>query len=296
MAAKRLAALVGALLLVLGAVALRNFLDNDGRVSLGRSAVPVVCDPIVFEACKAAFPDASVEQERPGETLDRLLSSPAPEPTVWVTADVWLEILASESARTRVTDPVGDATKLAGTDLALAAVEGRAQCVELSWSCLAEGGAEGGGLELGYEHADSTVGILTRSDLIAAHFGRTDFDNQDLESPEFGSWWTKMQRSLRVPSQGTAFVTLVVKKGELDVAPVPAALTAANSRGGVDVVLPVDHGRAITIVAASVAGARLDVGDLAERLTDTGWLAPSAITPDPDAVVDAGVLQALRKR
>lgn len=292
MGAKRLAAVLAALLLVAGAIVLRNFVDSGGEVTLGRDASPVVCDPLVFEACRAAFPDRTVTREDPGVTLDRLLSERTTDPFLWVTADVWPQILADRIVRT---NPAGRSETLATTDLVLVAATDRAFCEELTWACLADEAEErGSGLDIGLEGPDTTLGLLTRGNLVAGYFGRTDFSSNDFATTEFNQWWSSASKAL-VPTGGvTALNLLATRQGSLDVAPASRVSFDAIVSPRNEAEAPGDTNRSVTIVGVAIADASGRAEALIDELADRGWGGPR---PETDgAVVTPGVLQALRSR
>jgi hypothetical protein len=289
MAGKRLGAFVMAAVLVLAAVGIRRWIDSGGEVTLGGTPSPVYCDPLVGEACKAAFPDREVRIEAPGATLDRLLDSRDGESLLWVTADVWVEILQTERARlsrgavvSSVSDPV------ASTPLVL--VGGATltdQCPIPSWECLADGPD---GLDVGLDSRDSTVGLLSQGQLVTGFLGTPTFASNDLQSLEYRQWRT--QSGISEGSATTrALDRMLTAVGTFDVA--PAALADWQQLGRTDMSshTPPDAGSDIVIVVAAIGAAGGSSGDLEAELVERDWLpggGSSAAGPS------AGVLEALR--
>ncbi len=302
MAAKRLAALVGAVLLIVGAVVLRGFLDDGGSVAVGREGAPVVCDPLVIEACKLAFPDVEVTEEQPGVTLDRLLDERNPEPFVWVTAQVWFDILGEVSPRP--TPIMSASVAVASSDRVIAFPTERPICPEpavaekVLWSCLSS--ADAATLDLGFDGPDSTLGLLMWGDLTAAYFKGVDRQAADIATNDFDAdfkrWRAGIDDRLKRASSIAAVDVLVTRQGELDVATTVGAEWSGDGRqAGYTAVTPVDGEQGVVIGAGAIGDARIETDDLAARLVEQGWEPAAPDSTRPADAVPPGVLQALRQ-
>ncbi|MDA3040316.1 MAG: hypothetical protein O3C27_12475 [Actinomycetota bacterium] len=297
MVAKRIAALVGALLLIGGAMLLRGFLDDGGSVAVGREGSPVVCDPLVIEACKRAFPDVEVTEEQPGVTLTRLLDQRNPDAFVWVTAQIWFDILEDEITRQGRANPVGDGSTGLVTSPRLLIHESDVEICESPerWACLASGEGGAADLDVGLDSTESTIGVLSRADLVTGYFGRSDFASNDFATSEFRSWWNQTGERLVAAQRSSALDDLLVLRGRIDVAPSVVAVWARIARAEYTATQSADGAPDLLISAAAVGEARLDTDDLAELLAEAGW---EPADPDPVRLPDAvspGVLQALRE-
>jgi hypothetical protein len=293
---KRLVALLAALLLIAGAVVARNVLDSGGDVTIGRSRSPVVCDPLVITACRQAFEGRTVSAESPGDTLDRLLAERDPEPFLWVTADVWLEILEVESARISRANPAG-ATQgpLVVASLMLAATRAREDCDALTWACLADQADTDPGLRIGIDRPDTTIGLLTRGELVAGFLGRSDFATNDLDSSTFRSWSSRLGDRMVKPGREDAFRRMATQQGGMDVAPVSEVDWSKADRPRYEAQSPADSTRLVSVVAVPVGGAGGGAAGLSEALEASGWRPTSGdAAAGQSAPVSPGVLQQLR--
>src|SRR5262245_14349484 len=92
--AKRVGAIVLAVVLIAGGLLLRRALDDDddGGESGGDGATTVVCIPELESACRAlaaAHDDVELTVEDAGATYERVASDPASAPDAWVTLHPW---------------------------------------------------------------------------------------------------------------------------------------------------------------------------------------------------------------
>ena len=303
MTAKRVAALVGALLLIVGAVLLRGFLDDGGSVAVGREASPVVCDPLVIEACEQAFPDVEVTEEDPGVTLDRLLDLERnPEPFVWVTAQVWFDMLAELSPRSNSMTSESIAVASSGRVVAFAAdspiCTEAADVTTTLWSCLSSDQAAD--LDLGFDGTDSTLGLLMLGDLTAAYFdtiGRLpgDIASNDFD-PDFKRWRAAIDDRLKSSGSAPALNVMLTRRGQFDAATtVGPRWTGEGQQEGYTAVTPADGEQLVIVSAGAIGDARVETDDLADRLVEAGWDRAAAGVGRAATAVRPGVLQALRK-
>src|SRR4051812_20961854 len=116
MTLKRLAALLGAVALVVAAVLIRNALDDNSSASANdRPAQPgsytLVCSTEFADVC-AGLPDTyAVTVEAAGVTLDRLASAePADLPDGWLTLDPFPAMLDETRVRGDALQPAVEST------------------------------------------------------------------------------------------------------------------------------------------------------------------------------------------
>ncbi len=287
MALKRILALVFSALAIVGAVLVRDAIDNGGSIGLGGSDAPIVCDSAIAEACRAAFGDRELTIEDPGDTFDRLVGERTPAATVWIVGDPWPEMLAIERDRTSL--PALETTEPAVVATTRLGLLGRiADCEPLSWACLASSGRS---TDIGLDSLDQTAGLLAYSQVVAAFLGRQDFASNDFADQGFRAWRTELGSHVDfVSGPQSALDLFLTRPGTYDAV---AALEAdAVDLGRGDSLMVPDTGPSIDLVGIGIAGAevpRLD--DLIGELTDRSWQPGSATTSDGPS---PGVLTALR--
>lgn len=290
MAGKRLGALVVAVLLVLAAWAGRQWIDSGGEVAFGGEPSPVYCDALLADECRSSFGDRQVVIELPGRTLDRLLASRENESLVWVTADVWIEILQSERSRLGLGPLVTSVSAdLAHTEVLLVGDNSLATaCGEPTWSCLSDLDS---GLEIGLDARDSTVGLVSQGQLVAGFLGRPTFASNDLDST-YAQWRARLGNDLtELPSSRSALNDFLTVRGKFNVVSTTAEQWESLSRDGLEAGVPSDTGRPIVVAVAYVGDAGASTTDLERSLVDGGW-GSGAGTDRPTP--GAGVLESLR--
>ncbi len=287
MALKRTLALMFSALAIVGAVLIRNAIDNGGSIGLGGRDTPIVCDSAIARQCRAALGDRTLTIEDPGATFDRLVAERTPDPIVWIVGRQWPEMLTAERNRTNrpalgATTP----TPVANTRLGLL---GRIDdCEPLSWECVASSGR---GTDIGLDSLDQTSGLASYSQVVAAYLGRQDFASNDFSDQGFRTWRTELSSHVDFVAGTQSVLDLfLTRPGMYDSV---AALEADAIDLGRDEQLVVpDTGPSIDVVAIGLAGADVPgLDDLVDQLTGSGWRrgsGPPVEGPSP------GVLTALR--
>ncbi|MFT7599529.1 MAG: hypothetical protein ACI8TP_002462 [Acidimicrobiales bacterium] len=291
MAAKRLAAIVAAVLLVVAAIGARRWLDTGGEVSLGGTPSAVYCDPLVADACRQAFAGRQIIVEAPGVTLDRLIDARDASPLLWVTDQHWIDVLETERDRLGRSAVLGSVERdLAHSDVVLVSSGGldSACGANITWACVA---MSLDGTDIGFDNRNTTVGLLARGSVTAGFIGTPSFATNDIDAG-VRSWQAGFDRDLtELASTRRALDEMLTVRGRFQLVTAAAVDWARLSRSGFEAVTPSDSGPAITIALAVVgdAGGRSD--DLGAALVDSGWQAgpgPERIGPSP------GVLESLR--
>ncbi len=231
MTARRILALVVAVVLVVTAIFVRRALTDDDAEGPGeRSATETtaVCATVLATACReAGF--AEVTSEDPGTTADRLARGEPLGADLWVAPEPWPEmvpVLADQANRAPVEAPVTEA--VASTRLAIVGWADRVQVVEQTcggtagWRCLGDlagrswvdagGQAAWGDVTVGVDPADTTSGLLTvaaatRGWFAAADPPVVDVATNDLDADDaYDDWLSGLARSstIRSPGSGTA--------------------------------------------------------------------------------------------
>lgn len=292
MAGRRLAAFVGAVLLVVAAVAVRRWIDSGGEVSLGGAPSPVHCDPLVADACRAAFEDRQVIIEQPGLTLDRLLDDRENSSLLWVTSSLWFDILDAERTRLGRTSLIeSTSAALAHTEVFLVAeASAEDDCGGVvTWACLADGQ---GGLEIGLDSRQSTVGLFSQGALVGAFVGSPSYATNDL-GPSYGQWRSSLAGSVEeLSTSRTALDQMLTVRGQFDVVSASQVQWEGLSREGFIALAPSDAGPQIVMAMAAIGTAGGSADDLATELVGEGWASgPGVDRPGPSP----GVYEALRR-
>jgi hypothetical protein len=324
----RVLALVVAVGLVVGALAIRARLDGgDGvTVTLGRDASgAVICATEVAQACRdlaeRSDGDLTVRVEEAGVTLDALGSADPPTADAWVTLQPWPEMARERRRRAGLEALVEeDSVTLARSTMVLAMWEERAEalaptCDPVTWRCVGEaaGGtwADVGGRDtwgpVKPGHGDpsrSASGLLALHQAAASRIGTTSYSARDLDDPAFFSWFSTLQRAVPDfrPSSGSPLLAMVqFGPASYDVvgaveAEVLGLRDRAAGRAGGLMVVPGDPPTGVGVVVVGIGGddgvAARVAEELPELLTESNWQTGA----DGDTTVPAaGVLEALRR-
>ncbi|MGD9702214.1 MAG: hypothetical protein AB7Q42_13570 [Acidimicrobiia bacterium] len=313
MAAKRVIAVLAAVLLIVGAVFLRRAIDDpdeDGPDRPSGGGATVACIQDLADACRDIdLGDVDVVVESFSETLADVAGGTGPD--AWITFAP-LERLAVDELGALA---FGDPEVLGSTRLALASRPERVTALAgtcggaVTWTCIGEsagqpwsslgGDATWGDLAPGHDDpTQRATGLLTMGSAAAAYFGSTTFNAVDIDAdPGFLGWFSRLERSVPsfVFSADSALDTLATGRavdlvGASD-AEVARLGTAQSER--FTVAYPEPVGRADAVLVISTQG---DVpaglaGELRDALLATpGWVA----TPgEPNGIPSAGVLRTL---
>jgi len=301
--AKRVLAVIGAIALVLAAIALRSLIDDGDDPGGGRGAAAlVVCDPDLRRACEA-LTDVEVRVQDSAATSAALVAGDA-ELDVWVTSSAWLEVTTARLDRTSA--PLGEAVPLASSPIGLHALADRAAVLELhcaggpTWRCIGDaagrpwseigGPSAWGSVRIGLPDPDTAVGLATLGAVAVGHFDGTDFAANDFTG--FRDWLAR----LAGPSRGgdrTLLRTLLRVRGTYD----GAALTEAEAGGQAALATmtasPEVRARAVAVPVDGRLSPAARRG-LQGALVDAGWTADdldAAVSP----LLRTGVMGALHE-
>lgn len=230
---KRLLALVGAVVMIAGAVLVRGILD-DGGASNGNSdggggggnddgATHLLCATELADTCAALAEeddDVTFDVEPAGETAERL-TDPAFEPAAsdidgWLTLQPWpalVELRRDLANQPAVLEAPSDV--LATTRLALVGPADRvdqlaAACGgvdQTSWRCLGEiaddpwsshgGTTSQGRIEVGHDDpTQEAAGLVVLGQAASDYFGTTAFARNDFDAdPGFRNWLEQLENA-----------------------------------------------------------------------------------------------------
>jgi hypothetical protein len=277
MIAKRIAAVGTALVLVLGAYAIREGLiegDGDEPADEPAAATTLVCPPELADICRSIdLPDRlDVRIEESGRTLDVLAGAGA-EPVVWLTYEPF-PAAVDQLRRSQGRDSLELAVEpMASSPLALVARSDDLGCGDpVDWRCLGDGGAS-----IGFAgDPDSGIGLLGAT---AAANGYADRAAAPFGDALFEVWLrgvlTSVNRSQL--STGTAIATIQVRPSAMDVAVGAEVELSEERRDRFQVLYAGSMGDADVILAVpSGTSAPPGLGDaLSGALVDAGWSSPT---------------------
>ena len=240
----RLLAFVGAIAMVVGALAVRDRMDEeDERAS---TVLRIVCASELGPACEAMARDEAagrleVTIEAAGVTADRLGSaaagSAAAELDGWLVTAPWPAIVAEARQRGGMEPLVSTGPVLARSPVVMAVWPERGAVLarfckapEVTWRCLGDhagrrweelgGQATWGPLKPGHPDVSSANGLPVLGAASAGYFGRTDVTRADLDDDGFRDWLTRLERS--IPSRSASPLEDMLLAG-------PAAFDAVGS-------------------------------------------------------------------
>lgn len=283
MAAKRILALAFAVLIVGAAFLVRGRLDGDGDAWPDEATV-VYCEPVLIEACREVF--ARVVSQNPGVILERMLAPGRPDAAVWITGEVWFDLLAAELSRQGRTDVLDDrSSPLAWSTLVVAGA--MRDCGEPTWRCLARTPGK-----IGVDGLDTTTGLISTAFLVAEVMETTEFSRDDLRDGGYATWSRQFsERVERDRQDRSALYRSFGLQGLVEAAVGTAAEAASLDRSG-DVV-PVEEPPVVVRLAmvglgdASLPSGRV-VNELIAALVADGW--ESGDAPDGTMVATAGLV------
>ncbi|MGV3758415.1 MAG: hypothetical protein ACO1PW_02590 [Actinomycetota bacterium] len=299
--AKRGLAVLGAIAIVLAAIAVRGAWTDDGPddgPDTGDGALTVACDPDLAAACRQ-LEGATVEVLDSAEVSRALVEGELDGVDAWVTSAAWTELTV---ARATDAEAIGAVERLATAEVAVAALITRAPVLvercggAALWRCLGDlagqrwttiGGLDAwGDIRIGLPDADTATGLSVLASVATGHFGGPDFAAND-----FGGFDTWLARLAEPSGSGDRdlLATLVRRRGTYDAGGV--LRHQALERPEVEV-LDVEPALAVDAVLVSLAGPiRSDLADeLRVALVADGWRAAAG---DPNPVFGRGVMGAL---
>lgn len=319
-AVPRVLALLAAVGMVVGAVAVRNRMDDD---KVTRSTeLRLTCAPELEEACRslAATDEATITLtiEDVGVTVDRLSADTGTDIDGWLTPGPFPQMVQELRRLGGRPESIANVSApIARTRVAVAAYQERARRLTcaggVSWRCLGDAAGQawstvGGQSEWGPvkttlpDPSRTATGLLALGAATAGFFGRTDVSSSDLDDDDaFGVWFDRLRRTNqptdlgRMLSIGPAEVDFLAGL-EQAVAPAVAA-SARRSEATVIYPSPVANADVVLGTTDTDRGRRLaevvTAGPLRDDLVEAGWKGPaggSTGLPSP------GLLSVLRDR
>jgi len=323
---KRFAALLLAVGMVLGAVWLRDRIDDGASSS---NELRLRCSTELREVCEELVEGregVDVEFEDPGDTADALAELPAGEDPgfdVWLADASWPAMVADTRRFKKVGGEVlGEPSGvLARSPVVLGVHRTRpaqvtAACGDSAdWRCA--GAVVRSGSTLGIPSPDRGDGLAVLASAVTDWFDRSTVAVNDFDDPEFSSWFDAISTKARGPALGdltpleagvtTAGRFAMVGALEADVLDLP------RSRGVYDAIYPEPVVTAdLVLVPAEGVSVDTAIGRLGganrvgEVLAAAGWRVrglptptganEDLVLPDGQGTPSPGVLQALRDR
>ncbi|MHB1137823.1 MAG: hypothetical protein ACYC2O_02630 [Microthrixaceae bacterium] len=323
---KRLGAVVLAVVMIAGAVLLRDRLDGATTGERGGESFRLRCSTELAQVCTAiaaARDDVQVSTESAGRTADTLSELPdgeRPEFDAWLVDGPWAEIVADNRAFAGLDDAVlGEPSAVLGRSPAvIVTAPGRgADLTEacggsITWRCVGEQAL--GSQRVGLPTPERGDGLVVLAEATASFFGTTTYSSGDFQDPAFTGWFaglTELSTQTALGSQ-TPLARALAAAGTFSVVGALESQSAVLLRGrqGYTTTYPEPMVTA-DVVLAPVAGidsgdalVRLDADLLAEQLAATGWRVQGQPTvdgvdtavslPETSNLPSPGVLQTLR--
>lgn len=332
---KRLAALVVAVGMVLGALWVRGLIDDDGAGGgSGSDELRLRCSTELRDICRdlARGRDGiDVDLEDPGTTADGLVELGAGEDPgfdVWLADAAWPAVVAdTREFNRRNGEVLGEPSAVLARSPVVLGVRTRPPsqvseaCADVvDWRCA--GAAVRAGTSLGMPSTDRGDGLVVLAGAVADWFASEDLAADqlavnDFDDPAFSAWFDAISAPVRGPGLGdlTPFEAGVTTQGrfamvgalEADVVSLP------RSRGVYDAIYPEPVVTAdLVLVPAAGGSAESALGRLGgsarvgQVLAEAGWRvegrdlpegANTTVTlPQEQGTPSPGVLQALRDR
>ncbi len=296
----RLLAVLGAVAMIVAAVAVRSAIDDPGGGGSSPGTGPgpgggaVVCDRALADAC----PPSSRTDEAP-DTAAQLLGAPADRAApAWVTVGPWPQMV-DETRKIRSQEPVfSRTTAIASTRLVAVVKKGRLACQPVTWKCIGDAVAAKT-LTVAAPDARRSLGLLVRVAAVAGFLGGPPGSTADVtEDPGAMSWLGGLETAIadgrqrantdlagwisQFPASTDAFLTT-----EADATAIRGSRVASQ----VDVVVPEPAVVAQAVVGESGRGG-FDSTGLRDRLAAAGWnTAPASGAtglPSPDVLYALG--------
>ncbi len=322
---KRLAAIVLAIGMVFGSVALRNSLENNTQAQTatgGNSSFRLTCAAELADICaelEETQPNLTVKTEEAGATADRLTLLPDetdPGFDAWLTVGPWAEIVQDNRSFTENAGAIlGKASKVLGSspaqivtsksgEPALEAACGGA----ITWKCLGENPSLPQPQSIGMASPNTGAGLAVLTDATNSFFGTNSYSATDFEEAAFIGWFEQLTKKSRESNLGMQTVleravvatgtyttvgalrsevdSLKTSSGKFSAIPTPKDAPAQPVTAQVRLV-------PATGVATPEALDHVDSDALTQLLKDSNW---NTSDPDPNSnMPDAGVLQVLRE-
>ncbi len=301
---KRVGALLGAVVMVVAAVAVRGTFDDGDSDGPTKSGGGLLCPTDLRDVCELA--QTSPRIELAGTTADDLVENEdgsALDGGIWIVPAAWARLVIDERARLQLArdyEIVGQ--PLASAPVVLAVWGERAEQLAatcgrpVDWQCLSEqdGTALAGGdrVRTGAPPIESATGLSVAAAQAANLLGATDYATNDFDG-SFNSLASRLASgqqadpvtTMRTQGPGRLTATGVVAADTIDL---------TTNFGTISPVADVQPTVRVDIVAVVPTGGSLDGGvreDLQRALADAGWSLPAS---GPDGLPGGSVLAALR--
>ena len=229
---KRLAAIVLAIGMVFGSVALRNSLEKNTQAQTatgGDSPFRLNCSTELADICaelEQTEPNLTVKIEEAGATADRLTLLPDgtdPGFDAWLTVGPWAEIvqdnrsfaenagaILGKASRVLGSAPAQIVTSKSGESALEAACSGT-----ITWKCLGENQSLPQPQSIGMASPNTGAGLAVLADATNSFFGDNSYSATDFEDAAFIGWFeqlTKKSRTVQL-SRKTPLDDAVAKQG-----------------------------------------------------------------------------------
>lgn len=317
MTLKRLAAFLGAVALIIGAVLLRQSLDDNSSSSSDSTDTPsgskttVICSTELAAVCAVLGKNYSVTVEPAGRTLDRLSKDGAAYPDAWVTLDPLPGMLDTARTFANLTAATTSITAIAEDSPAIAVPADRSASLtsgcgsQSVWKCVGanagrpwtslDANAKGGDVLAGLmDPAIEAMGLVTFANAVAGYFGAAQLDTSSWQDSGFRSWLRTFSSNAKIVATGTTpLSTLLVRKTEVNVAASSTAEIGAvpsQRQGDVAAVAVAPAIPIVAAVATFTSRGNSVAAKAAPLLLDAGWTAAA----DPQPQLPAGTFVALR--
>ena len=330
---KRLLALVGAVVMVAGALLVRGMLDDDGGSggsgAGGDGATHLICATELADACAALAEeddDVTFDVEPAGDTAERLTDA-AFEPAEsdidgWLTLEPWPALVQLRRELANQPAVLGETSDaLATTRLALVGPAERIDLLSsacggvdrLSWRCLGEladeswadhgGETNQGRIDVGHDDpTQEAAGLLVLGQAAADYFGATDFAKNDFDTdPGFRTWLEQLENADPNLPLAVAAKPVIDQLEQLPAASwdavgtldLEAVATKARTSDAFTVLYPSPMIRA-EVVLAPIRGHEVDLSeDDLEAALEGTGWTPGPAPDDAPDGPSAGVYQAL---
>jgi len=280
---RRVFAVVAAIAMVAGSLALRSRLDKKSADQA--QVLRLTCATELGSPCMALSNGdgrVKITVEPAGTTADRLATSEGDLGLDgWLTTAPWPDIV-DQQRRAHSLDPLFAPSRptLARSPLVIAAWKDRAAALAtrcpagVQWRCLGEAAATPGGwaaiggrpewgpVKVGHgPPASDGVGLLVLGQAVGSWFGRSDVSTSDLDDGAFQGWFAGLERSVPASPTSPLETMLVTGRAAFDAVGTTEAeagpLLARSARGkDVDLLYPSPMATADVVLAIPVNDAR----------------------------------------
>lgn len=322
---KRVAALLLAVGMVVGAVVIRDRLNGDPSASGGGSGTfRLQCATELVDVCDSLAEgrdDLVVTGEDPGITTDRLSALAVgldPGFDAWLVDGPWPQIVADNRSFAGLDDKVlgTSSAVLARSPALIVGLTARRAELEsacgstITWKCIGEQPATT--QRVGLPTPERGDGLAVLAEATASYFGTTDYSSGDFEDPGFSGWFnqlTGLSTQTSIGSQAPLERALAAS-GTFSIVGALESQSARLLRGTYVTTYPEPMVTADVVLSPAVgtgvadALVSIDADLLGEQLAAAGWrvrgqdtiqgVDTAVVLPKSSNMPAPGVLQALR--